>query len=79
MTHETWIKAVTASGFGALPGFDFECSCGYSEGYAIRSMTEDAARSHREYMARKEAKIKRMVRGLRKRRLLAAGLTEGRM
>lgn len=60
MTHTILsIEPKPAEGPGCLDGFEYRCSCGDHAGYSIRSMTEDYARRHAEYMNTQEKKFAR--------------------
>jgi hypothetical protein len=52
----TQIKAVTASGPGALAGFECKCSCGMTLRSSLRTLIEQDAREHLAYHERKEAR-----------------------
>jgi len=54
-TTSTAVKAVPASGAGALSGFEFRCeACAEVARFSFRSMTEAHAVAHVNYMLHKE-------------------------
>lgn len=67
MTHLTCkpsIVAKPASGNGDLAGFKVSCGCGDTASFSFKSMAEEYARDHVEYMATRPApkKARRVAR-----------------
>jgi hypothetical protein len=52
----TQTQAVTASGPGALDGFECKCSCGMTLRSSLRTLLEQDATQHVAYHERKEAR-----------------------
>lgn len=48
-----------------IDGYAFDCSCGEHAGYSFRAMTEQASRSHADYMNAQESKPRRRARARR--------------
>lgn len=57
MAHSTTIVESPASEPGALDGFDIICGqCGNVGGYSLLTLTQQYARQHTDYFAKKEGK-----------------------